>query len=285
MLAAAVVAVAVAGCEPCYSGKCLSSHTVPSGNLGSAYNYPSCGHLGNQYRHPTRLFDLWSLPSSEQLATNFTAGEFMQAHKGRFGIAAPKLVSSMQKIRNWVGGPITISSGYRSPGYNSGVPNAATCSRHQWGDAADFQSSHTSLTNLYNRCGVEGAGFRKLYSGHVHCDWRNSALNSGFFGGANGAAANQSSLAVENVDDAIESGGMIDLGDRLVPRQVLLNVGEALTTSKVDYDEGEPMREWTAFDADGNVIAEATADTFEAPPGTAKLTVLIGAELELIQNF
>jgi hypothetical protein len=47
------------------------------------------------------------------------------------------------------------------------------------------------------------------------------------------------------------------------------------------WDEGEPLREWTAYAADGVVIDEVVADTYTPPPRAAKVSVWVGREVWL----
>lgn len=86
---------------------------------------------------------------NQKVAANFTLGEFLQSHTAlRVGIdntpppyALMNLCSAlapfMQKVRDLLGHPVLISSGYRSPELNAlvrGSPGSA----HVHGLAADF---------------------------------------------------------------------------------------------------------------------------------------------------
>jgi uncharacterized protein YcbK (DUF882 family) len=64
--------------------------------------------------------------------------------------------------------------------YNEGV-DGATWSRHIYGDAVDMYSDTLSLAELAEACNDLGAGFTKLYTTHVHCDWRDHELDRAFF--------------------------------------------------------------------------------------------------------
>jgi hypothetical protein len=48
------------------------------------------------------------------------------------------------------------------------------------------------------------------------------------------------------------------------------------TTSAEGFDEGEPTRRWTAYDADGNVLQESLTPVFVAPRHTARVEVDVG---------
>jgi len=48
------------------------------------------------------------------------------------------LVPGLENLRNLLGGPIHIASGYRSPELNAAVPGSASTSQHVKGEAADI---------------------------------------------------------------------------------------------------------------------------------------------------
>lgn len=71
----------------------------------------------------------------------FTAGEFRpdnkyDGHRGPWFIV-PRLVNALDVIRERVGQPLRIVSGYRPPHYNRMIGGASD-SRHMYGDAADL---------------------------------------------------------------------------------------------------------------------------------------------------
>ena len=175
--------------EVCYPGStsaydvCLP--VVPKGSLGvSGYTYPT-GMDSAQYDPPSALLDLEALDGSLKVAPNFQIEEFMQATKGRYGIYSPLTVTHWQSIRTSLGVPLQVNSGYRSPAYNSGIDGAAQFSRHMYGDAADVTASGAvSLSKIQSACYAEGADFVKVYTTHVHCDWRYDPLPAAFWGGA-----------------------------------------------------------------------------------------------------
>src|SRR5690606_7813237 len=100
---------------------------------GSAYTYPAAYQGSANYRPPVAYLDLLAVEASERLAPNFTLGEVAQASKGRYAVVQPHAVAHMQAIRDQLGA-LTVNSGYRSPGYNSGIAGSATYSRHMYGD-------------------------------------------------------------------------------------------------------------------------------------------------------
>tara|TARA_Y100000004_G_scaffold186043_2_gene237023 strand:- start:2096 stop:2494 length:399 start_codon:yes stop_codon:yes gene_type:complete len=88
-----------------------------------------------------------------------------------------KLAKNLQKIREEIGIPIRIMSGYRSPEYNKRV-GGATRSQHVLAKAADLQVSGMSTTELANtikqliKDGVIDSGGVGLYETFVHYDVR-----------------------------------------------------------------------------------------------------------------
>ena len=117
-----------------------------------------------------------------QLTTNFLLDEF----KCKDGSAVPThllpnvilLAKHLQKIRDRIGRPIHINSGYRSISYNrqiGGVQN----SQHLLGKAADIYVSGMSpkvlsniIINMINE-GVIINGGLGIYTSFVHYDVRN----------------------------------------------------------------------------------------------------------------
>jgi uncharacterized protein YcbK (DUF882 family) len=82
---------------------------------------------------------------AKRLARNFTAGEFARSGKTTFDLAriAPQHVGCLQNIRDRVGRPVRIDSGYRSFKYNKeiyeGRRKKVKDSRHISGTAADIR--------------------------------------------------------------------------------------------------------------------------------------------------
>lgn len=77
----------------------------------------------------------------DKLTKNFTIAEF-ESHDGASMPPDAKkniqeLAKNLQVIRDYVGKPLKINSGYRSPGQNEKV-NGRSQSRHLIGQAADF---------------------------------------------------------------------------------------------------------------------------------------------------
>ena len=89
-----------------------------------------------------------------------------------------RLLSMLEAIRCKFG-PISITSGYRSPSYNSAVGGAPD-SYHLKGMAADIQAAKATPKEIYDWANkhfpISGLGlYRRSGGGWVHIDSRSSA--------------------------------------------------------------------------------------------------------------
>lgn len=75
---------------------------------------------------------------ARQLSANFKVREFACQDGSDPIFIAPALVEVLQKIRSHFQAPVTVCSGYRTPGRNQKVDGAAY-SQHLYGTAADIQ--------------------------------------------------------------------------------------------------------------------------------------------------
>ena len=88
-----------------------------------------------------------------------------------------ELARNLQVLRDELGQPITITSGYRSPAHNAAV-GGATRSQHLYGTAADFKVKNTAavvVAETIERLISEGRmieGGLKAYSSWTHYDVR-----------------------------------------------------------------------------------------------------------------
>lgn len=74
---------------------------------------------------------------SEKLSDNFRVREFACKDGSDKILIDTALVDYLQRIRNWAGHPLIISSGYRTPAYNKKIGGASS-SKHTLGMAADI---------------------------------------------------------------------------------------------------------------------------------------------------
>lgn len=214
------------------------------------YEYPDALGGDPNYRRPVAFIDLDAIDGTTAVAPNFTLQELAQAYKGRWGIVQPHAVESLQELRD-LAGPLNVNSGYRSPAYNAEIGGAGY-SRHMYGDGFDLDPVSVSIDELEALC-VGGGGMLVEYETHVHCDWRDHAVAVEFFGPPDAAAPHEPELVA-----TVESDG------------------SALVTSIAGFDEGEPVRRWTARDADGRVLVIAAGRSFVPPRGTARVDVVVG---------
>lgn len=252
--------------EACYLGPgrdhavCIPVVPYDEG-WGEDYHYPDPYDGSAQYLPPARFVDLETTDPGLELAPNFALDEYMVAWKGRWGVMQPHAVEGVQAVRDDVGGPVSVNSGYRSPAYNEAV-GGVTYSRHQYGDAADLDVDDMSADALADICEAHGADYVATYeTGHTHCDWRDAPLDPAFY-------------------DAGEARAMVR---RERPRHVasLHQEGGRWEAPAEGFDEGEPLRLWTAYDARGEVVSVGEGRRFQPPADARQLQVRIGHQITL----
>lgn len=248
--------------EVCYLGLDRSGTTcvpvVPDdGTFGADYDYPAPYDGSATYAAPVRYLDLNALEPSLDVAPNFVLEELAAAYKGRWAVVQPRLVAHLQGLRDTIGGPLTVTSGYRNPAYNASV-GGVTYSRHQYGDGADLEAGGYSVEGLGDLCYDEDADYVGLYEdGHTHCDWRDETPDPAFFP----AFAGRPPTPEERASIAFD--------------------GAALRAPAEGFDEGEPLRRWTAFADDGSIVASATGRSFVPPEGAVRVRVVVGGRVEV----
>lgn len=246
--------------EVCYPGEDGSYTTcfelVTFDAMPDGYDYPEALNGQANYRRPIALIDLEAIDPDTKLSPNFALDEIAQISKGRYAIVQPHAVESLQNLRD-AAGAIGVNSGYRSPGYNAGISGSATYSRHMYGDGFDLAPSAVSINQLEGMCVDEG-GMLVEYNSHVHCDFRHDDLDEGFYGAASGQMPSEPQFSADIEQDH-----------------------GVFTAPAFGFDEGEPLRRWTAYDAAGDVLLEAIGPVFVAPAGTADVSVRVGAQVEI----
>lgn len=248
--------------EVCYPGEddsyttCFPLHYFSPEAPPAGYEYPDALAGDPDYRRPIAFLDLDEIAPSTAVSPNFNLGELAQAEKGRWAIVQPHAVESLQALRDSAGA-LLCNSGYRSPEYNAGVAGA-TWSRHLYGDGYDLDPLSITIDALEIECTGSG-GFLVEYETHVHCDWRDVTVAEEFFGPVDAVAQ--------------------PAGPQLSAE--LRSSGPFWWAPAKGFDEGEPVRRWTALAADGTVLARARGPLFTAPPGTAIVELDIGRALGL----
>ena len=115
--------------------------------------------------------DDWrQLPGEEWRWPNFRPAEFACRGEPGFGslYIAVALLDRLQALRERMGRPIVVTSGYRSPGYNASLSGAAPRSTHVQGLAADismgnFLGDEARLYRQAREIGFTGFGFYPEY--------------------------------------------------------------------------------------------------------------------------
>lgn len=152
------------------NGVCLEAVNVAG---QSGYEYPLCGFNITQFVDGSRY-------GNTRISQYFTLGEIAAMKGGngygRYVYVDPQLPPILDALRDRVGS-FTITSGYRSPGYNRALGSrssgVASCSRHMSGLAVDvIPGSGVSQADVARACKALGARFTKSdYAVHTHCDW------------------------------------------------------------------------------------------------------------------
>jgi Peptidase M15 len=139
---------------------------------------------------------------STRLSASFTVGELARSGGVDFHIARidPELVRCLQRLRDHVGKPVSITSGYRPYGYNEKLytetyKKKPTKSRHSSGQAADVRIARMSGMEIakaaINAYGPNiGAGIADTYA---HLDVRGRWAKWTYFG--DGTEKNELALA------------------------------------------------------------------------------------------
>lgn len=110
-----------------------------------------------------------------KLSDSFRVREFACKDGSDTVIIDDKLVSYLQRIRNWAGASVIISSGYRTEAYNAKIGGAAH-SKHTLGMAADIyverrQKNIYEIAKYAEAIGLLGIE-RNEDSNYVHVDTR-----------------------------------------------------------------------------------------------------------------
>jgi len=105
-----------------------------------------------------------------QIAPNFNLTEVQSPDTGEVKVS-PQLMGMLQHLRDKLGSPLIITSGYRTPEHNR-KSGGAKDSYHLRGLAADVRSNHRSLTTIQRHAYAVGFGAAVIYSkkGFIHLD-------------------------------------------------------------------------------------------------------------------
>lgn len=119
------------------------------------------------------VMPFWPGEEGTALSANFKAGEFQSNHAADLHdpwYVSPLLVERLQLIRDLVGVPLKVNSGWRSPGGNAAAGGVKS-SRHLIGYAADIAVTSDLKASRLAAAGY-ACGFRRigLASTFVHFD-------------------------------------------------------------------------------------------------------------------
>jgi len=106
-----------------------------------------------------------------QISKNFKLKEFQCKDGSQLVKIDSELLHKLQKLRDLIGKPIIINSGYRTPEHNKKVGGAKN-SYHLQGKAADIKVngiSPSELVKYAEQVGFNGIG---IYKNFVHLDIR-----------------------------------------------------------------------------------------------------------------
>ena len=246
----------------CYFKKCLgvkSSSEIEDPQKQYSYpnpkDYPK-DELRDQYRAPYAFLDLHKISGTTALSKNLLLQDFAIPEKGRYALVLPALVEAVQKIRSRLGPGLKITSGYRSPGYNSDIDGSATWSRHTYGDAVDLQHSNKSLRQMKNACVAQNATFYLLYSKHIHCDWRAVPLDPAFYPPTR-KKIQMATLEANSMALSRES--------QLVFQRVSDQMWQVAVLVPLTDLEGVPSHEWEMISPSGQKLTSTDAQLLFSP--------------------
>lgn len=255
--------------DVCYSNELMCLPQLDAKNLVDPhgdYVYPEPN--SPQYEKPIYVVDLKSQSLNSNISRNFKAVDYMSAIKGPYAVLSRTLVDSMQRLRDELKKSIFINSGYRSPGYNKGIPGSSRISRHTYGDAVDFYAENTSFEDLQELCEKHGASFTLIYDNHIHCDWRFSRLDTAFF-----PPTIDPGLHIHTHSEI--AGGKINFA---------LNQGR-LKIYVEDFFTEEPGNfryDWDIILPNGQRLESAQSSIWLNPvPGTYRISVQVGNSVQL----
>ena len=225
---------------------------------------------GPQYRKPSFFVDLRSQNLNQKISDNFNAIDYISAAKGPYAILSRTLVNAMQGLRNELQKPITINSGYRSPGYNKTIGGSANFSRHTYGDAVDFKANGASFEELQDLCEKYGASFTLVYTNHIHCDWRQRPLDAGFYPPALDPSDRHRHLPYHEITQG-------HIAYELHNGRIILSVENFFTE-----EPGEFVYEWSVITPTGEQIQSTRPSIVLNPQaGTYNISVRVGNSVQL----
>jgi zinc D-Ala-D-Ala carboxypeptidase len=116
------------------------------------------------------LFDHWSeVPKHAWPCKHFSAQEIACNGTGQILIHEEALVA-LDQLRDALGGPVSLSSAFRSP-YHNAVVGGAACSQHLRGHAFDLRLRERRKSAIRESAEMLGfTGFGMNYQTFIHID-------------------------------------------------------------------------------------------------------------------
>lgn len=115
--------------------------------------------------------------AEKRISPHFRVREFHSKHDPSDIVKIDeRLLDLLEKIRNYVGKPVHINSGYRSPEYNATLKNASPRSQHCNGKAADIRVEGVTPKQIADiaECYLGSSGGIGIYKTFTHVDVRTS---------------------------------------------------------------------------------------------------------------
>lgn len=115
--------------------------------------------------------------AEKRLSPHFRVREFHSKHDPSDLVKVDeRLLTLLENIRNHVGKPVHLNSGYRSPEYNATLKNASPRSQHCNGKAADIWVEGVTPKQIADiaECYLGSSGGIGIYKNFTHVDVRTS---------------------------------------------------------------------------------------------------------------
>lgn len=147
---------------------------VAARSLKSPYEKAADPFTPTKDVYANESYDPGVITAAKQIG-DFNTSEFACKGTGKIKVSS-ELIRRLQALRDYLGVPIIVTSGYRSPEHNRAVRGAPN-SRHLTGEAADIVAPGVSLQELAKAAEkfFGDGGIGSSYGGHVHVDVRSSA--------------------------------------------------------------------------------------------------------------
>lgn len=113
--------------------------------------------------------------AEKRLSPHFRVREFHSEHDPSDLVKVDeRLLTLLENIRNHVGKPVHLNSGYRSPEYNKTLKNASPRSQHCHGKAADIWVEGVTPKQIADiaECYLGSSGGIGIYKTFTHVDVR-----------------------------------------------------------------------------------------------------------------